>query len=114
MLNRTAIVLRPKEPFVRWVCETDPLPGIQELMAEPDEQSVYLVPQLEEGRDELFEWLAQNYEALFEKELEGWYTDTSLWPKNRTLSLFREWIDVEYHTEVRDLLEEEPLLDDGA
>ena len=43
-----------------------------------------------------------NYEALFENELEGWYTDESLWPKKRDLKLFREWFNVECHTVIED------------
>ncbi|MCP3888985.1 MAG: hypothetical protein GY702_08955 [Desulfobulbaceae bacterium] len=32
-----------------------------------------------------------------ESEIEDWYTDESLWPKNRDRKLFDEWFDVECH-----------------
>ena len=43
-----------------------------------------------------------NYEALFEAELEGWYTDETLWPQKRTLKLFHQWFEVECHTVIED------------
>ena len=110
MLNRTAIIVRYREPFVRWINEADPVPGGSHITTEQDEQTVYLIHEIE-NRSELDEWLALNYDALFEAELDAWYTDEALWPKNRTLELFHEWVDVEYHTMVVDLVEE-PLVDD--
>ena len=112
MLNRTAIILRHQEPFVRWINEADPCPGDSDITVDPDEQTVYLIHQIE-NRDELDEWIALNHEPLFESELEGWYTDEALWPKNRTLELFNEWVHVEYHTVVSDVVDA-PLLDDEA
>lgn len=53
------------------------------------------------------------HEVLLESELEGWYTDEALWPKNRTLELFNKWVHVEYHTVVIDVVDA-PLLDDEA
>jgi hypothetical protein len=39
-------------------------------------------------------------------ELFGWYTDESIWPEKRTLSVFRKWLDVEIHSMVIDMLDE--------
>jgi len=112
MLNRTAIIIRYREPFVRWINEADPYVLDPEITIGSDEQSVYLIHQIEH-RDELDEWIALNHEPLFESELEGWYTDEALWPKNRTLELFNKWVHVEYHTVVIDVVDA-PLLDDEA
>lgn len=112
MLNRTAIILRYREPFVRWINEADPDPEGQVIGVRSDEQTVYLIHQIE-NRDELDDWIALNYEVLFEMELWQWYTDEELWPNNRTLKLFREWVHVEYHTMVNDVIDA-PLLDDEA
>jgi hypothetical protein len=43
-------------------------------------------------------WIRRDYRQLFESELEGWSTDPSLWPEDRSLYRFSEWIDVECHT----------------
>jgi len=112
MLNRTAFILRYREPFVRWINEADPYPGDSDITVGPDEQTVYLIHPIE-NRDELDEWIALSHKAWFETELEGWYTDEALWPKNRTLRLFKEWIHVEYHTCVADVVDA-PLADDEA
>ena len=58
-----------------------------------EEQTVYLIHPIE-GRDELEDWIERRHEVLFESELEGWYTDPSLWPEDRTLELSRQWIAV--------------------
>ncbi len=52
-----------------------------------------------------------NYEALFESELEEWYTDEKLWPKKRDIKLFHEWFEVECHTVIIDTIEG-PIEDD--
>ena len=84
MLNRTAILLRYKEPFVRWINETDPDPEGTEIAVRQDEQTAYLIHTIE-NRDDLDDWIALNYETLFEMELWQRYTDEALWPSNRTL-----------------------------
>lgn len=55
-----------------------------------DERTVYLIHEHDaEPPAVLSSWIEQNYVALFENELEGWYVDESLWPKKRaTASLY--------------------------
>ena len=43
-------------------------------------------------------WISENHETLFGNELEGWYTDKSLWPQKREYKTFSEWFDVECHS----------------
>jgi hypothetical protein len=62
--------------------------------------SVYLVEVEDEG--ELDDWLARHHEDLFEEELQGWYTDPALWPRDRSLRTLREWCSFELHTVVVD------------
>ena len=57
---------------------------------------MYLIHEIE-NREDLDAWLAQHYQVLFEEELSGWYTDESLWPTERSLALFHEWIHVDVH-----------------
>ena len=108
MLNRTAIILRCREPFVRWINEAGPQPGHDENTVESDEQTVYLIDEVD-SREDLDRCLGRYHRALF--ELEAWYTDKTLWPKSRTLKAFRDWIDVDYHTVVVDLVDGR-LIDD--
>ena len=105
MLNRGAVILKYREPFVRWINEADPIeesPGItaDELV---NERTVYLISENDsDGQRAVEKWIARNYKALFEAELEGWYTDPKLWPRKRTLAVFREWFTVEYHSVIVD------------
>jgi len=106
MLNRGALILRYKEPAVRWINECDDDDGSDEVSLQMvnEERTVYLIAE-GAGVDgiHLEEWLTRNYGPLFEMELEGWYTDPELWPLNRTYNLFREWFVPEYHSALIDL-----------
>ena len=64
-----------------------------------------------EDEDELAEWLVRHHEALFEEELNGWYTDPALWPRGRSLKMLKECCSFELHTVVVDT-GESPLEDD--
>ncbi len=101
MINRSALLLKYKSPAIRWINDADPYdddPGTTVDSVNSD-RTVYLITEEDadtpESRDR---WIKRNYKALFEEELEGWYTDPDLWPKKRTLKLFREWFEVECHT----------------
>ena len=52
-----------------------------------------------------------HHRELFEEELNGWYTDPALWPRDRSLTTLREWCSSELHTIVVDA-GESPLEDD--
>jgi hypothetical protein len=110
MLNRAALILRYKKPFVDWINAVDPSPASHGLTLSEvnQEHTVYLVEVEDEG--ELDEWVARHHEELFEAELEGWYTDPALWPRNRSLEVLREWCSFELHTIVVDA-GESPLED---
>lgn len=103
MLNRAALILRYKQPFVDWINAVDPSPDSEAptLSEVDDERTVYLVEVEDEG--ELRRWLARNYEEVFEEELNGWYTDPALWPRERSLKMLEEWCSFELHTVVVDL-----------
>ena len=105
MINRAAVILKYKAPFIQWVNDADPYkdnPGIT-LESENKDCTVYLI--LEEDAEKLEEWISLNFEQLFESEIEDWYTDESLWPKNRNRKLFDEWIDVECHSVLIDTVD---------
>lgn len=98
MINRAALILRYKEPFIRWVNEVDPVdddPGITLAMANAD-STIYLIT--EDDAESIEQWLSLNYQTLFESMLEEWYTDEALWPQDRTRSLFDQWFEPELHT----------------
>ncbi len=105
MINRAAVILKYKAPFIQWVNDADPYkdnPGIT-LESENKDCTVYLI--LEDSADKLEEWISLNFEQLFESEIEDWYTDESLWPKNRSRKLFDKWFDVECHSVLIDTVD---------
>lgn len=111
MVNRAALLLRYKEPFIQWINTSNPDGKGQDISIEEADQDkiVFLID--EEEAENLEEWIALNHQALFETELEGWYTDESLWPQNRDLDLFYQWFTVECHTMLLDT-GTEPICDD--
>ncbi len=108
MINRGAILLKYKEPAVQWINEADPTdkdPGIS-MESVNEERNVYLVTNEDaDGPEAVSNWVRANFEVLFENELEGWYTLESLWPENRTFTLFNEWFDVECHSIIEDTVD---------
>ena len=112
MVNRAALLLRYKEPFVQWLNESCPDANEPDISMEEANQDkiVYLLD--EEEVDNLEEWISLNHQALFESELDGWNTDESRWPKKRDLELFAKWFEVECHTVLIDA-GTGPIFDDG-
>lgn len=105
MINRTALLLRYKRPAVQWINDADPNPDGPALSIEDvnEERLVYLIREEDAySSDHLEKWLRQNFKALFENELHGWYQDPSLWPKLLTYQLFQRWFDVECHSMIVD------------
>ena len=111
MLNRAALILRYKQPFVDWINAVDPSlkSHALTLVEVNQERTVYLVEV--EDEDELAQWLGRHHKELFEEELFGWYTDPKLWPRDRSLKVLQKWCSFELHTVVMDV-GESPLEDD--
>lgn len=110
-LNRTVVVLVPKQPFLDWLNNVDP--DEQTLTVEDlrEDNEVFLIPQLSDHSDSV-EWVEKRWSFLFEHMLMGWVDDETLWPQDRTLELFREWLDIEIHTMAWDLSDEPLYVED--
>jgi hypothetical protein len=106
VVNRGALILRYKEPAVRWINEADPSPSDSPITVQQvnEERTVYLISD-SAGEDERTweRWLRRHYAKLFEMELNEWYTIPALWPSKRSYELFRQWFDPELHTVLTDL-----------
>jgi len=107
-VNRSLIVVKPKQPFLDWALSLEHFPEGLELKQLRDDSTAYLIPEYEllEERMEILEWCAG---FVFDEELRSWYTDESLWPAVRDLEIFLEWFDVEFHSLVFDLDNQSPL-----
>ena len=102
MVNRGAVIIRYKEPFINWINEADPSSdrSIVTLKNANSERTVYLIS--DEDAENIEAWINANFNTLFENELEGWYTDESFWPKERDLQTFQNWCSVECHSLIFD------------
>ncbi|MGR9107559.1 MAG: hypothetical protein ACU843_11575 [Gammaproteobacteria bacterium] len=110
MLDRAALIVRYKQPFVDWINGVGPPEeDLVTLSYVNEDNSVYLIELADP--EEFDEWLELNYEELFEEELSEWTMDTSLWPPDRSLERFMEWCGFDLHTVVIDL-GESPLEED--
>jgi hypothetical protein len=106
VVNRGALILRYKEPAIQWINDADPSPSPDRVTLESvnDEQTVYLInDSAGDDSKSLERWLKRHYAEIFEMELEGWYTDPDLWPKQLSYELFRQWFEAELHTVLIDL-----------
>ncbi len=100
-INRTAIIVKPVQPFYEWVISISPgFPVPQDL-----EPMIYLI---EEDINDFDKWLRKNSERLFQMALEGWTTNKKQWPQKRSYKMFREWFKVDIATMVYDM-EFEPI-----
>jgi hypothetical protein len=100
VLNRWAVVIRFREPYLRWAASLDDkAPAHAEDLR--DEMSVYLLP--EDPDDEDHPPIKQYFQRIFDCELESWWTDEDQWPTKRDYATFLEWFDVASESVVTDL-----------
>jgi len=110
MINRHAVILIPQQPALDWLIEIDPTAkGQLTLEAIQDEPDIFLIKEADEGEAEALRWVEKNWRIFFDHFLEGWVTDESMFPKNLSLKMFKQWFAVRYHSMIWDL-EKAPLL----
>lgn len=109
MLNRSAVVVRPKQPFVDWLRSVEEL-DLPSITLDELDKTLYLVPDYEDPAD-AEKVLKKVCDEIFCRELEGWYTDESVWPKDRSLKVFKQWFEVEHFDVVEDV-GKGPIFDD--
>jgi hypothetical protein len=105
-INRNAVIIKPKQPFLLWAKS---LPGEVVSISLDDLRKdciVILIPEVTND-EEATAFIEDMYKEIFEMELGSWYGDETMWPKNRSLEMFRDWFDIEIHSEIFDALDEE-------
>ena len=99
-LARAALVIRPREPFLDWLIELDPETTFDDEFLAGD---VYLLPDFE-SREEMQDWLRENFEQLFSVMLNNWYLDERMWPDDRNWAMFEAWFACSFHPLVFDTM----------
>ena len=82
-LNRSAIVVKPEQPFLDWLHAADPTSLELTLLNLVREPTIYLIPECDTNED-VAEVLRELCDETFEEQLAGWYTDTSNWLRETT------------------------------
>ena len=112
LLNRGALIVRPKRRLVDWVNGL-PLKGSKLTLEKARSQpTVFLVEAPERLVDDASSLIDLYADELFEELLAAWIRDEEHWPPNRTPHVFRDWFDVEFIDLVLDVEDELPLLED--
>lgn len=98
LLNRSAITITAKEPYINWANSLTPeLPMQAKILGE---SHTYLTnPDFDNAEKHLKKY----YKTIFENELFGIWTDENDWPKNRSFKMFCEWFQIEISDWVEDL-----------
>jgi len=108
MINRGAVIIRPSQPYLDWATNLDDSNISPQAI---DEKTVYLISNYEDDI-EAWEILSSVYERIFKNELLGWNTDETTWPKQRSLTMFKDWFNIELHSIVEDLCDDDILEED--
>ena len=108
-INRAAVVVRPREPYLVWAKALDETGAAEEVWKDMREDpEVFLVRDLE-ATTSIKAAIRESWSTIFEEMLTGWSTEPDEWPGDRTLQMFQEWFEVEVMTMVRDLRPDLPL-----
>lgn len=108
-INRQAVVVKVKQPFVDWINSTPLKPGNEKpaytLKQVNEDCLVLLIPEFD-SNEEARKQLRHIKMDIFEESLEAWYTDEEHWPRNRNEKMFDEWFELEIHSDVIDTVDE--------
>ena len=109
-LNRSAVVVKPKEPFLDWLHMADPTSrdlSLSELTREP---TIYLLPECDTPA-ELEDALRERCEEIFIEQLSGWFNGEKTWPRDLGFETFCHWFDLEHHSMLVDLCDHPLILE---
>lgn len=99
-INRFAVILVPTEVCLAWIrsCpDGETGTTLEELQQEP---TVFLIP---EGKAAPETYIRRHYKAMFEEELNSWYTDPDMWPKDLSFKTFKRFFTICVSSVVYDL-----------
>ena len=107
LLNRSALVVKPKQPFLEWLHAADPTSHRLTLGDVAREPIIYLIPECDTPAD-VDDVLSELCEE-FAEQLGGWYTDRKTWPRDRSFNTFCRWFEYQHHSMLIDL-GDEPMI----
>ena len=99
-VDRHILLVTPREPFAEWVrsleefedmVEGKQRSGLDESIRMP---ATYLVP-FSFNPDPVIAWVRDNFDTIFETELNGVTDKSESWPSDRTVEMFEDWFDLQ-------------------
>ena len=104
--NRSALVVRPGQPFLDWLHTADPTSHDLTLPDLAFEPRIYLIRECGTPED-VADVLHELCEEIFTDQLAGWYTDTASWPEDCSYDVFCRWFDYQHHSMLIDLCQKQ-------
>jgi len=100
-LNRSAVIVTPKRPFLDWLHNADPT-NLTLTLEDVSEPTIYLLPECDDEQDLIAQ--VRNYgDTTFEDQLDGWYREHATWPYDKHFKTFCLWFEYRAHTMLLDL-----------
>lgn len=101
-LNRTALTVTPKQPYIQWANTLDDDGPKLDIDAPHYEPTVYLIDEVTDDAA-LAGALRRHSPQIFENELANWHLLREDWPQKRDWRTFKDWFEVKVSTIVLDL-----------
>lgn len=104
-INRTVLVVLPKQPYVDWVRKMDERPTYSLAESRRNDYVTYLIPSIT-WEDETgtywedagaIDFIGQFWNHFFAQSLAARELQPDTWPKDRTLVMFQHWFDIEVY-----------------
>ncbi len=111
LLNRAALALLPRQPFVDWVnglAQGDSQLQVLSLEAHRAEGTLYLIDEVFSEAD-FGAAIERHWRQMFENELGAWDEFADDWPAGLTPELFNAWFELQPQLMAIDL-SSQPLL----
>jgi hypothetical protein len=102
-INRSAIIIKPQQPFLDWYSNLYPENDFENVIKETN---IYLV---DDTIDDVEKWLKKKFDKFFMMELEERHNNKKEWPQKRNYKMFNLWFRVEISEMIYDL-EKKPIL----
>lgn len=98
-INRSAISLKPLQPFKDWHDSIYPDSKFDETTH--NEVNIYLIKN--SNYEDIEAYLRKKFDRYFMMELDGWHTNKKEWPQRRNYKMFKEWFRIDISTTVYDI-----------
>jgi hypothetical protein len=94
-MRRSLVVLRPNEPYVRWVRGIEPHRPYPLAEARRDDAIAFLIPMHNGEAADSGEFISRYWRHFFAQALEQVTPQRALWPPSRSEAMLRQWFDIE-------------------